>query len=63
MSKLSKGQQAIVDYMRSEKLDMDADTYAYLAYTRDINDLTDEELTTIPEFLLEPWLKNREEEA
>ena len=54
---------AIVELMRARGLDMDADTYAYLAFNRDIDELTAEELDTIPAFLLDPWLAERDGEA
>lgn len=52
---LTPGQEAVIESMRKYG-DMTADCYAYLNFGRDIEDLTDEELMSIPEFLLEPWL-------
>jgi hypothetical protein len=41
--------------MREKGLELRADKYAYLAFGRDIEDLSAEELEEIPAFLLEPW--------
>ena len=46
--------------MRKRGLELRADKYAYLSFGRDIEDLDAEELETIPEFLLEPWLAEQE---
>jgi hypothetical protein len=39
--------------------DVTAERYAYLNFGRDIEDLADEELATIPSFLLDPYLAAR----
>lgn len=59
---LTPGQQAIIDSIKKYGGEMTADCYAYLNFGRDIDDLTDEELMSIPEFLLDPWLAEHEEQ-
>jgi hypothetical protein len=56
---LSPGQKAILDGMAKRGGEITAERYAYLNFGRDIEDLGDEELQTIPAFLLEPWLEAR----
>lgn len=48
--------------MRRLKLDIDAETYAQLDFGKDIEDLTAEELDTIPGFLLDDWQARQEAE-
>jgi hypothetical protein len=59
---LTPGQKAIIDGMRQRGGAVTAERYAYLAYGRDIEDLADEQLQTIPAFLLEPWLAQHGEQ-
>jgi hypothetical protein len=47
--------------MREQGGAITADRYAYLNFGRDIEDLADKELSTIPGFLLEPWLEQQKE--
>lgn len=62
LDELSPGQRAIVQSMIADGDDVTADAFAYLNFGIDIDDLTDEQLQEIPEFLLTPWLEEQERE-
>jgi hypothetical protein len=61
-SNLPAEQKAILGRIRELGLKVNAETFAYLAFGRDIDELQAEELKTIPDFLRDPWLEEQEHE-
>jgi len=59
---LTPGQKSILDELRELGGSITADRYAFLNFGRDIELLSDEELRTIPAFLLDPWLEEKAKE-
>ena len=59
---LTPGQKSILDELRELGGSITADRYAFLNFGRDIELLSDQELRTIPAFLLDPWLEEKAKE-
>jgi len=59
---LTPGQKSILDELRELGGSVTADRYAFLNFGRDIELLSDQELRTIPAFLLDPWLEEKAKE-
>ena len=59
---LTPGQKSILDELRELGGSVTADRYAFLNFGRDIELLSDEELSSIPAFLLDPWLEEKAKE-
>src|SRR5262249_24951040 len=60
---LTDGQKLILDQLRHLGGPIEAEGFAYASFGVDIDELGDEELQTIPDFLLDPWLKAQEREG
>ena len=56
------GQSDILKLIEELGLEPTAETFAYLSFGRDIEELEAEELGTIPDELLDPWIAAQEEE-